>query len=62
MAGTITRIATRLGWIGMTCLVGAIYFLLGTLISLAGGDIDVALGGLVITLLLLAVILWRNRR
>lgn len=62
MAGTITRLVTRLGWIGMTCMVGAIYFLLGTLVSLAGGDIDVALGGLVITLLLLAIILWRNGR
>ncbi len=62
MAGIAGRIVRRLGWIGMSCLIALLYFVLGTVISLLGGDFDVALGSLVITLLLLAVILWVSRR
>lgn len=58
--GSITHFAASFGWIGLSALAASLYFAVGTIVSFVGGDIDVALGGLLLTLLTLAIALWRK--
>lgn len=51
-------LVSRFGWIGTPLLVGALFFLLGGLVSLLDGDMRPALQSLIVTIILLAGALW----
>ena len=43
----------RAGWLGMALLAGALFFLIGGVISLLNGDLSVAIQGLIVSGLLI---------
>ncbi len=52
----------RLGWVGVPLAVGALFFLLGALISLLDGDTRPAMQSLIVTIILLAGAFWSYLR